>query len=91
MRITYTGPTACFDAAMLIVSREMVYWEARYTKVGWGWQFNGRYHPDGEFFVRRLKDGLSVKCTRDPAETSASSPSAEGAGAGKDARDDPET
>lgn len=32
---------------------------AKYTKIGWGWQFGPWLGDGSRFFVRRIKDGLS--------------------------------
>lgn len=49
------------EAAFALLREQSADWEARYTRVGWGWQFR---LGDGWCFVRRIAEGLSLKQDR---------------------------
>ena len=52
---------AALDGAVMVARQEAVNF-SRYDRIGWGWSFN-----EGAFryFVRRTKNGLSVRQLRD--------------------------
>jgi hypothetical protein len=45
-------------AAMDLACAEMPGWEQRYNRIGWGWD---KRQGNAKFFVRRIKDGLSLR------------------------------
>ncbi|UTU08073.1 hypothetical protein CcrC1_gp387 [Caulobacter phage C1] len=56
MRLIINAPPALVDDAVEILLTEVKRIE-EYNRVGWGWAFGS---PPSKFFVRRLKDGLSI-------------------------------
>ena len=59
MRIIIDCEPEHIPEAVRIMQQELADFE-KYTKVGWGWNF-GNYRTGPRFFVRRLKDGLSIR------------------------------
>jgi hypothetical protein len=45
-------------AAIRLLNEQSEDWERRYDKVGWGWAFQ---LGEDRCFIRRVKDGLSLK------------------------------
>lgn len=59
MKIIYQGDPEHFDRAMIVVSREIGRLHV-YDRPGWGWHYQSSDYPAATFFVRGIKDGLSV-------------------------------
>ncbi|MBO9710515.1 MAG: hypothetical protein J7521_20130 [Caulobacter sp.] len=61
-RLIFYGPFEHFDEAARIVREELTRFH-RYDRIGWGWSFRSSSYPETTFFVRRIKDGLSITAT----------------------------
>lgn len=59
MKVIYQGDREHFDRAMEILRAEIDRLP-RYDRPGWGWNFQSTDYPGATFFVRGLKDGLSI-------------------------------
>jgi hypothetical protein len=83
MRIVIDCDEDLLGAAVAVLNGELAPsykpWRGRYDKLGWGWT----HHLSGPHrcFVRRIKDGLSLKQIRPPAENGAADRSREAASA----------
>lgn len=58
MKLIIDCDAANLQAAVALLHEQSEGYEERYTKAGWGWAFP---LGEGRCFVRRIKDGLSLK------------------------------
>ncbi|AXQ69416.1 hypothetical protein HOU02_gp309 [Caulobacter phage CcrBL9] len=56
MRLIINAPEPWVPEAMKILAAQVKRFD-EYPKIGWGWSFG---HYPNKFFVRRIKDGLSI-------------------------------
>jgi hypothetical protein len=65
MKVIINADPEDFDEAVRIIRQETPrYVEGRYNRIGWGWSYSRSNYPDATFFVRRIKDGLSITANR---------------------------
>lgn len=64
MKIIIDVPADRLDETWEIVRKEADRL-ASYDRIGWGWTFGKCENGHTPFFVRRIKDGLSIRFNRD--------------------------